>query len=60
MHYVFSQMPEPRPLPMARQDFGRAPAPQAAQHRRKFTDSAWRFAAFAPPLLITCVLTFAI
>ncbi|MEM1236898.1 MAG: glucans biosynthesis glucosyltransferase MdoH [Pseudomonadota bacterium] len=60
MPYAFSDMPEHRPMPMTRQDFASVPVQQAASHRNTPKDHAWRIAAFAPPLLLTFTLTFAI
>ncbi|MEM8592495.1 MAG: glucans biosynthesis glucosyltransferase MdoH [Pseudomonadota bacterium] len=53
-------MPERSPLPMARQDFRRSPAPQASEARASVADRAWRFAAFAPAIAVTLTLTIAI
>ncbi|PJI84262.1 membrane glycosyltransferase [Yoonia maricola] len=56
----FFAMPPQSPLTMAEQDFARLPSPQTTPPEMTRKDRLWRTAAFAPALLMTLMLTFAI
>ena len=57
---AFAMMPPQAPLPMAPQDFSRTPKRRTLEPAKTLRNAAWRFAAFAPAVLITAVLSAAI
>ena len=60
MNYAASHMPEKAPLEMREQNFGQAPSANASGPSVQTSDRIWRFAAFAPAMLVTMLLTYAI
>jgi membrane glycosyltransferase len=58
--HVTTVMPPLAPLPMAQQDFARAPTQRNRSTKTPVSDHLWRLAAFAPAILITLLLSTAI
>lgn len=52
-----SNMPPQAPLPMAPQDFAHTPTRKTLPPSKTLRNAGWRFAAFAPALLITAFLS---
>ncbi len=60
MYATDQVMPNRAPLPMQKQAFNRSPDRQGLKLKKSLPDLLWRFAAFAPALLMTISLSIAI
>lgn len=60
MTYAANHMPKRAPLEMREQHFGQAPSANNNGSSVRTSDRIWRFAAFAPAMLVTMLLTYAI
>lgn len=60
MNYATSHMPEKAPLAMREQNFTEAPRHSPKRLSYNLSERLWRIAAFAPAMLVTMMLTYAV